>query len=199
MSTLHDHAPADPDAPPSATRTSRAVRALASPPVLSVSLVALNALYISLVAFGNITDFDSNRAFVHHVLAMDTTNFGAPAGTGLDHRVMWRAITGPGLQDLAYIGVIVWETAAALVLGCAVGSWVRGRRRGYGDARALSTIGLLMIIALFAGGFIAVGGEWFAMYRSTDWNGLEPAFRNSVLALATILVIRQPTDSSSTS
>jgi hypothetical protein len=44
-------------------------------------LIAMNGLYLLFVAFGNITDFPANQAFVQHVLAMDTTNFGAPAGT----------------------------------------------------------------------------------------------------------------------
>src|ERR1700712_1559927 len=47
-------------------------------------LLGLNALHILLVAFGNITDFATNQAFVQHVLSMDTTNFGAPEGQGLD-------------------------------------------------------------------------------------------------------------------
>jgi predicted small integral membrane protein len=46
-----------------------------------------------------------------------------------------------------------------------------------------------MIIVLFFGGFIAAGGEWFQMWRSTAWNGLEPAFRNSVLAALTLVLI----------
>ena len=41
-------------------------------------LVGLNALFILLVAFGNITDFATNQAFVHHVLSMDTANLGSP-------------------------------------------------------------------------------------------------------------------------
>ena len=84
-------------------------------PVVCAVLVALNGLYVLLVAFGNITDYSANAAFVQHVLAMDTTSFGAPAGTGLDPRVMWRAITDPALQTAAYVGVILWEAAAALV------------------------------------------------------------------------------------
>ena len=39
------------------------------------------ALYILLVAFNNITDFGTNQAFVQHVFAMDTTNFGGKPGT----------------------------------------------------------------------------------------------------------------------
>lgn len=161
-------------------------------PVAAAVLVALNGLYILLVAFGNITDFGTNQAFVHHVLAMDTTNFGAPPGTELDPDVMWRAITNTTVQNIAYIGLIVWESATVLVLVAAIVFWIRERDTGYRVARALSTIGLLMLLLLFMGGFIAIGGEWFQMWKSTAWNGLDPAFRNSVLAMITLVVIHLP-------
>lgn len=161
-------------------------------PVAAAVLVALNGLYILLVAFGNITDFGTNQAFVHHVLAMDTTNFGAPPGTELDPDVMWRAITNTTVQNIAYIGLIVWERATVLVLVAAIVFWIRERDTGYRVARALSTIGLLMLLLLFTGGFIAIGGEWFQMWKSTAWNGLDPAFRNSVLAMITLVVIHLP-------
>jgi predicted small integral membrane protein len=44
------------------------------------------------------------------------------------------------------------------------------------------------------GGFVTVGGEWFQMWKSTAWNGLDPAFRNSVLALAGLILIHMPAD-----
>ena len=127
----------------------RAMAALGTLPFGAALLVALNCLYIALVAFGNITDFAVNQAFVQHVLAMDTTNFGAPPGTGLHPHVMWRAITDPALQNAAYVGVIVWEALTAVVLGAAVVRWVRERGTSYRSARALSTVGLLMLVALF--------------------------------------------------
>lgn len=49
-----------------------------------------------------------------------------------------------------------------------------------------------MILVLFMGGFIVVGGEWFQMWRSTSWNGLEPALRNSVLAAFGIVLMHLP-------
>jgi predicted small integral membrane protein len=158
-------------------------------------LVAANGLYLLLVAFGNITDFGANLAFVQHVLAMDTTNFGGAAGSGLDPRVMWRAITDPALQNLAYVGVIAWEAAAGLVLAAAVAI----RLGGHAPARGvwLSTLGLSMMLALFLGGFIVIGGEWFQMWRSTAWNGLDPAFRNTVIALATLLLLHLDTRTAS--
>ena len=164
-------------------------------PVAAAVLVALNGLYVLIVAFGNITDFGTNQAFVHHVLSMDTTNFGKPQGTDLDPNVMWRAITSPVIQNVAYVVLIAWEVATAAMLIVAVVFWIRERGRGYRTARRLSVIGLLMLLLLFFGGFIVVGGEWFQMWTSTAWNGEDPAFRNSVLALLALVVIHLPSKS----
>lgn len=178
---------------PSASRArGRGILSLGTLPVAAAVLVALNGLYLLIVAFGNITDFDTNQAFVQHVLSMDTTNFGQPAGTDLDPHVMWRAVTSPVLQNIAYGLLIAWETATALLLATAFVFWVRERGRGYRVARRLSTIGLLMLLLLFFGGFTVIGGEWFQMWTSTAWNGEEPAFRNSVLALLTLVLVHLP-------
>ena len=150
-------------------------------------LTATVALYIALVAFGNITDFGTNQQFVQHVLAMDTTF--------KDDDLMWRAVTGKGLQDAAYVVIIVWETVAALVLVYGTWLWVR---RDDGRARRVSTYGLLMLMVLFGAGFIAVGGEWFAMWQSKDWNGLEAATRVFLLSGVVLLVVQLPARSSAT-
>ena len=166
--------------------------ALGTLPAVSGVLVGLNALYMILVVVGNITDFDVNQQFVHHVLAMDTVNLGQAPGTSLDPHVTWRALSAATLQNAVYIGIIVWELAAGLVLASALAMWFvdHGRRREY--ARRLSTIGLLMVVLLFFGGFIDIGGEWFQMWRSTAWNGLDTAFRNVVFAIATLIVVHLP-------
>ena len=182
------------------TATERAVSAsrpprwtaLGSLPVVIGVLVVLNAGYIMLVAIGNITDFGTNQAFVHHVLTMDTTNFGARPGTALDPNVVWRAVSASPLQNAAYVCIIVWESLAGVVLVAATAAWFVDRGTCYARARALSTIGLLMIVALFVGGFIDIGGEWFQMWRSTSWNGLDTAFRNIVLASLPLILIHLP-------
>ncbi|MFI6037451.1 DUF2165 domain-containing protein [Streptomyces sp. NPDC051315] len=140
-------------------------------------LTAAVALYTALVAFGNITDFGTNQQFVRHVLAMDTTF--------KDDDLMWRAVTSKGLQDAAYVAIIAWETVAALVLIAGTWFWIR---RDLGRARSLSTYGLLMLMLLFGGGFIAIGGEWFAMWQSGDWNGLDAATRVLVFSGIVLLV-----------
>ncbi|MFD6362833.1 DUF2165 domain-containing protein, partial [Streptomyces roseolus] len=143
------------------------------------------ALYMTLVAFGNITDFGTNQQFVQHVLSMDTTF--------KDPDLMWRAVESPALQNAAYVAVIVWEALAALVLLAATWFWITGLRRdAYDRARAASTVGLVMVLLLFGLGFLAIGGEWFAMWQSSDWNGLDAAARNVALTAFTLLVVHLP-------
>ena len=144
-------------------------------------LTATVALYIALVAFGNITDFGTNQQFVQHVLAMDTTF--------KDDDLMWRAVTSKGLQNAAYVAIIVWETLAALVLIYGTWLWVRSDDL---RARRFSTYGLLMLMLLFGAGFIAIGGEWFSMWQSDTWNGLDAALRVFLLSGVVLLVVNLP-------
>ena len=169
-------------------------------PAAATLVVGVNAAYIALVAFGNITDFDSNQPFVQHVLAMDTTNFGGEPGEGLDKDTIWRAIESPALHNIAYIGLIIWETLTAALLLWATAALVRARRGSdvdFGRARGLATVGLMGLVILFFAGFITIGGEWFQMWKSLAWNGLEPAFRNSVLALFGLVLLYLPRASGS--
>ncbi|MGW1806519.1 DUF2165 domain-containing protein [Streptomyces sp. NPDC002078] len=145
-------------------------------------LTGILALYIALVALGNITDFGTNQQFVRHVLAMDTTFH--------DKNLMWRAITGTGLQDTAYVLIIAWETVAALVL--IWGTYLWARRKDDDLARRWSSYGLLMLLLLFGAGFIAIGGEWFSMWQSKTWNGLEAATRVFLLAGVALIVNQLP-------
>ncbi|PFG50679.1 putative small integral membrane protein [Amycolatopsis sulphurea] len=147
-------------------------------------LTGITALQMTLVAVGNVTDFETNRAFVRHVLAMDTT-FTSPG-------VMWRAITAPGLVDAAYLAIIAWEMLTALILLISLAAWFRTGQGG--SARCLAVIGWLMQVVLFGCGFIVIGGEWFQMWQSSSWNGLEPAFRNLVIASIGLILayLRRP-------
>ena len=131
-----------------------------------ISLVIAVACFFTLVAFGNITDYDANWQFVSHVMSMDTTF--------QDPDLMWRAITDPGLQHAAYGGIITWQVLTALVLWVGVIRLVRAaaaERREFARARGVAIIGLTMGLLLYAMGFLAVAGEWFAMWQSHTWNG----------------------------
>ena len=74
-------------------------------------LVFAVAIFYSLVAFNNVTDYDSNYQFVRHVLMMDSTFPG--------NRGMWRALNQPLWHTLFYLSIIAWEVAdhGALLVG----------------------------------------------------------------------------------
>jgi predicted small integral membrane protein len=149
-----------------------------SPQAAIAALTGVSALYMALVVFGNVTDYETNHAFVQHVFAMDTT-FGSPNTT-------WRAITNPTVVTVAYVLIILWEAVIALVMTAALVSWLRRREE---VARRLSSTGWVMQALLFGAGFIAIGGEWFVMWQSKDWNGLTPAFQNFVIAGIGLLLL----------
>ena len=135
-----------------------------------LALTASVALFFILVVFGNVTDYPTNLAFVQHVLAMDTT-FQSP-GT------MWRAITSPTLQVLAYDLIIAWEAATAVMLCYGTLRLWRARAAppaAWNAARGPAIIGLAAGMALYGAGFLVIAGEWFAMWQSQKWNGRSSA------------------------
>jgi predicted small integral membrane protein len=149
-------------------------------------LTAIVGIYMTLVVLNNVTDFSTNRAFVDHVLAMDTT-FRSP-------NTMWRAIASPGVAIAVYVVIIAWEAITAAALIAAGISWAQSLAddRKVVTARHFSTIGWLMMLALFGGGFITIGGEWFEMWQSSKWNGLQPAIHNFAIAMAGLIVTYLP-------
>lgn len=149
------------------------------------ALVATLALFFTLVAFGNLTDYGSNWAFVRHVLAMDTI---FP-----DSTLRWRAITDPRLQAAAYAMIIAAEAAAALVLWVGAARMLASLRSpAFVDAKPTAVLGLTIGILLYAGGFVTIGGEWFAMWQSSTWNGQSTAFAFVAWISAVLLIVLLP-------
>jgi predicted small integral membrane protein len=161
----------------------RLLARVGSPHAVVTVVTAITALYMVLVVFGNVTDYGTNRAFVEHVLAMDTT-FKSP-------NTMWRAITSSGVVTVAYVLIIVWEALTALVLVAGFVAWLRVLfgGRDAAQARLLSSAGLVMQLLLFGGGFIAIGGEWFQMWQSQTWNGLQAALQNFVIGGISLILV----------
>jgi len=150
-----------------------------------IALIASAALFFSLVAFGNITDYGSNWQFVQHVLSMDTT---FP-----DSSLHWRAIADPKIQAAGYWLIIATETVVALLLwaGClrllaAIGG------DEFNRAKAIAVAGLSLGFLLYAVGFISIGGEWFAMWQSQVWNGEQKSFDFIGMIGAVLVVVLLP-------
>ena len=151
------------------------------------ALVAAIAFFASLVAFGNITDYGTNFAFVMHVFAMDTI---FPDAT-----ITYRAITSPFVQNLGYILIIAAETLTAVL--CWIGAFAMLRRRKAGAAdfnrsKALAIAGLTLGFLVWQVGFMSVGGEWFGMWMSKTWNGVPDAFRFFITIICVLIYVVLP-------
>jgi predicted small integral membrane protein len=154
-------------------------------------LVAGIALFYTLVVFNNLTDFDSNYQFVHHVLSMDST---FPGNHG-----MGRAITSPSFHLAFYISIIAWEIITMVLLWWGVASLMRALRASaaaFNVAKRIPVMALTLSMLMWLVAFLSVGAEWFLMWQSHTWNGQKPAFRMfTVVGLVLLLLIQQETDS----
>lgn len=59
----------------------------------------------------------------------------------------------------------------------------------FNKAKSWVYLGCLTGFILWFFGFIVIGGEWFCMWQSEKWNGVEAAFRFVVLFMFTFLFI----------
>lgn len=144
-------------------------------PTLRVAkvLLALSvALYLSLVIINNLTDYRTNFRIVQHVMMMDTTF--------VSRSTQWRAIQNPAIHHLAYVIIIVWEVLACVL--CVVGSYrlvqnINASDVAFNASKTLTISGLTCALLLWGVAFISIGGEWFMMWQSVQWNGEESAQR----------------------
>jgi predicted small integral membrane protein len=154
-----------------------------------IVLVAAIALFATLVAFGNITDYDTNFVFVEHVLSMDTIFPGS--------RIGYRAITSPGLHHAAYAIIIATEAVIAVLCWLGVIAMSRALRADAGTfhrAKTFAVLGLVLGFLLWQAGFMSIGGEWFAMWQSQQWNGVPSAFRFTVVILGVLIFVAMRDD-----
>jgi predicted small integral membrane protein len=150
-----------------------------------VAIVATVALFFTLVAFGNITDYESNWQFVRHVLSMDTT---FPASS-----LHWRAITNPTLQAAAYWLIIAVQVVTAILLWAGSFRLLRAAQNAeFAQAKDLAVAALTLGFLLYAVGFVDVGGEWFAMWQSPIWNGQQKAFGFIAMVGVALIVLLLP-------
>ncbi len=59
-------------------------------------------------------------------------------------------------------------------------------------AKPLGILGLTFGLLLYGFGITIVGGEWFAMWQSKIWNGLDSAARFMLLDGLVLLVLLMP-------
>ncbi len=152
-----------------------------------ILLVAGIALFYTLVVFNNLTDFNSNYEFVHHVLSMDSTFPG--------NRGMWRALPSPTEQLAFYFSIIAWEIVTMLLLWWGAIALFRALRQPaavFCAAKRIPVMALTLSLLMWLVAFLSVGAEWFLMWQSRTWNGQEAAFRMFAVVGLVLLILIQP-------
>jgi predicted small integral membrane protein len=150
-------------------------------------MVASLAVFALLVTFDNLTDYDTNYAFVRHVLSMDTTVPG--------NALLYRRITSPALWHAGYALIIAGEAVTGIALAVASISLARHLRSdgiGFNRAKRFTIIGAALGFLVWFFGFMIVGGEWYSMWQSPMWNGQEAAFRFYMTILVVLIFVNQP-------
>src|SRR5215472_18777876 len=154
--------------------------------IVKIVMVGSLALFAGLVTFDNLTDYETNYAFVRHVLSMDTT----PLGNAL----MYRSITSPLLWRVGYALIIASEGATAIGFAAAAILLLRHLRSdaaSFNRAKRLTAVAAGFGFLVWFFGFMVVGGEWFQMWQSPKWNGQQPAFRFYLTILAVLIFVMQ--------
>jgi predicted small integral membrane protein len=151
--------------------------------VMSLSLAA----FLLLVTFDNLTDYGSNFQFVRHVMSMDTTFPGSV--------LTYRAVTIPALWHLAYAIIIVSQAlAGALYLWGSARLYQARYAPGaaFNQAKDCVIAASLLGFVIFFFTFMVIGGEWFSMWQSKDWNAQEAAFRFYITVLGVLIFVMLP-------
>ena len=150
-------------------------------------LLAAIALFFTLVAFNNLTDFDSNFQFVRHVLMMDST---FPGNHG-----MGRAIRAPWIHIAFYLSIIAWEILNALLGWWGSVALFRSLHSPQPEFHRAKQVG---VVALTSGmlqwfiAFLCIGAEGFLRWQSKLWNGQDAAFRMVAVEGLVLVILLLP-------
>jgi predicted small integral membrane protein len=144
-------------------------------------------LYMFLVCFNNMTDYGSNFQFVKMVSGMDDVFSKQKNG--------WRSVHSEGLHHAMYLFIIVWEMVITFLVIAGVFRMVIKLNSGtdeFKSSKKLLLLGTSMGVLLWFTMFIAIGGEWFLMWQSKNWNGQNTAFLLCICFLLFLIHLNQP-------
>jgi predicted small integral membrane protein len=109
--------------------------------------------------------------------------------------IKYRAITSPAFAHAAYALIIAAEAVTAVL--CWIGAAVLVRRLradagAFNRAKSCAVAGLTLGFLLWQVGFMSIGGEWFGMWQSQQWNGVPSAFRFLITIMAVLIFVALP-------
>ena len=119
------------------------------------------AVFCLLIAYDNITDYNTNYEFVQHVLSMDTTFPGNELMYSLHHQSNPLADRlradhhRRGLTGVLFLAGVMQMRRALHASGAE-----------FNRAKTYAIAGALLAFLVWFFGFMVVAGEWFAMWQS---------------------------------
>ena len=157
--------------------------------LIKILFGACIGLYMLIVCFNNITDYNSNFKFVSMVSGMGDVFSKGKTG--------WRSITNETLHHIMYLFIIAWELTIAILTISGIFKMIQKLKSGtveFNQSKRLLIIGLSLGVILWFGMFITIGGEWFLMWQSRNWNGQNTAFLLSICFLLFLIHLSQRDD-----
>ena len=144
------------------------------------------ALFALLVCLNNVTDYATNYAFVQHTLSMDTVY--------PDNTLKYRAIFNPVIWNLSYGLIIFAEFLTGILIFIGFIKLLKNAANHLAFIKAKNWIylGCTVGLLLWFLGFMVIGGEWFCMWQSEKWSGVNPAFHFVVLIMFVLLFVAMP-------
>lgn len=152
-----------------------------------ISLLCAVAFYATIVVFGNITDYQTNFEFVKHVMSMDSI---FP-----DSGIIYRAMPLLIAHHIAYLIIIITEILIAVTGWYGVYRLLCARNSSpmhFNNSKAWGVISLTLGFILWQVGFMSVGGEWFGMWMSKQWDGIDRAFQVFMMFIAVLIYVAMP-------
>lgn len=136
-----------------------------------LALLLSTAVFYFITVFNNTVDYSANLRFIQNVSGMTDT---------FNDTLLWRRMESGVLHWVLYITIILWELGAGLLAAYAAYlSWkYRDAEESlYRRARTAGMVAYVFGLMLWFFAFIVVGGQWFLMWQSENWNGQDAAFR----------------------
>lgn len=137
-----------------------------------ITLLFICTTYLFMVVANNLEDYSSNFIYVRSVLSM--------TGAQNSPSLLYRSIQIPWIHHAFLVSIILWESTACIV--CAMGCYHLFIHRKhssttFNQAKKYGIVGLTIGISLWFFAFFVVGGEFFLMWKSARYNGLDAASR----------------------
>jgi predicted small integral membrane protein len=110
---------------------------------------------------------------------------------------MYRSITSPWFHYAGYLTIILFELMTAffcLIGGVQLLRSIRASKEDFHSAKKYATAGLTLGFLTWQVAFMSIGGEWFGMWMSQTWNGVDSAFRFFITQLVALIYVTLPND-----